>query len=42
MHGGAPSHLGNGSVQHPDAICFNVAIWALLGNIALFFTLFSS
>ena len=34
MYGGAPSHLGNGSVQHPNAVCFNAAIWALLGDPA--------
>ena len=32
MHGGAPGHLGNGSVQHHNAVCFNAAIWALLGD----------
>ena len=34
MYGGAPSHLGHGSVQHPNAVCFNAAIWALLGDPA--------
>jgi len=34
MHGGAPSRMGDGTAQHPDAICFDGAIWASLGDPA--------
>ena len=30
--GGAPGRMGDGVAQHPDAICFNAAIWASLGD----------